>query len=63
MKKIIRHYAKAKIDDAKLKRLWPSRLSDVDLAKEMGHHRNTVRRRAAKLGLQPSRRELWARSP
>lgn len=63
MKKITRHYAKARIDDAKLKRLWGSRMSDVDLAKAMGHHRSTLRRRAIKLGMPSSRREIWARLP
>jgi hypothetical protein len=61
--KIKRHFAKAKIDDAKLKRLWPSRMSDEALAKALGHHRNVLRRRAIKLGLPSSRRELWEAQP
>lgn len=63
MTKIVRHFARGKIDDAKLKRLWGSRLSDIDLAKAMGHHRSVLRRRAMKLGLPSSRRELWAAQP
>lgn len=62
--KIKRHFAKAKkIDDAKLRRLWGSRMSDTALAKEMGHHRYALRRRAIKLGLPASRREIWAATP
>lgn len=57
--KITRHFSRKPIDDDKLKRLWPSRMSDCDLAREMGHKTWTVRRRAAKLGL-PLRRKLWA---
>lgn len=54
---------KRKIDDVKLKKLWGCRLSDNDLAKALGHDRNTLRRRAAKLGLPSSRRKLWAAQP
>lgn len=60
MTKVERHFCRARIDDAKLKRLWASRMSEADLAKAMGHHRNVLRRRAVKLGLPSSRRELWA---
>lgn len=56
--KIARHFSKKKIDDAKLKRLWASRMTDCDLAKALGHSRWSVRRRAQKLGLS-LRRELW----
>lgn len=63
MSKIKRHFARAKIDDVKLKRLWGSRMSECDMAREMGHHRSSLRRRAIKLGLPSSRRELWASSP
>lgn len=63
MTKVTRHFAKKKIDDVKLKRLWGSRMSDCDLAKELGHHREVLRRRAIKLGLPSSRREMWTRSP
>lgn len=52
-----------KIDDAKLKRLWASRMSEAALARAMGHHPGTLRRRAIKLGLPSSRRELWEASP
>jgi hypothetical protein len=62
MTKITRHYAKKKkVDDAKLRRLWPSRLSDKELVKQLGHHTWTLRRRAIKLGLPSSRRELWGK--
>lgn len=61
--KIKRHFAKAKIDDARLKKLWGSRMSDDALAKTLGHHRNVLRRRAIKLGLPSSRRELWEAQP
>ena len=61
MTKITRHFAKKKkLDDAKLRRLWPSRLSDAELVKQLGHHKWTLRRRAIKLRLPSSRRELWA---
>lgn len=64
MTKINRHFArKKKIDDTRLKKLWGSRMSDADLAKMLGHHRSTLRRRAAKLGLPSSRRSLWEASP
>lgn len=64
MTKIVRHFArKKKIDDTKLKRLWGSRLSDAALAKAMGHHAGVLRRRAVKLGLPSSRRELWEAQP
>jgi hypothetical protein len=60
MNKTTRHYAKKPIDDAKLKRLWVSHMTECNIAKEMGHHRNTLRRRAAKLGM-PLRRKIWAK--
>lgn len=61
MHKVTRQYARARIDDAKLKRLWGSRMSDNALAKTMGHHRSVLRRRAIKIGLPSSRREMWAK--
>jgi hypothetical protein len=61
MTKVTRHFAKKKkLDDAKLRRLWPSRLPDAELVKRLGHHKWTLRRRAAKIGLPSSRRVLWA---
>jgi len=60
MAKIKRHFSKKKINDAELKRLWPSRLTDEELEKRLGHHKWTLRRRAVKIGLPSSRRELWA---
>jgi hypothetical protein len=57
--KINRHFSKKPIDDAKLRRLWSSRISDCDLAKMLGCHPWTVRRRAMKLGLR-LRRKIWA---
>jgi hypothetical protein len=62
MTKITRHFAKKKIDDAKLRRLWSSRLPDAELVKRLGHHKGTLRRRAIKIGLPSSRRELWSQS-
>lgn len=59
MTKITRHFSRKKIDDDKLRKLWPTRMSDADLAKALGHHRGTVRRRAIKIGLPSSRREIW----
>ena len=53
MKKPIR------VDDEKLKLLWPSRLPDKVLAAKMGHDRGTLHRRARALGL-PYRRNIWA---
>lgn len=64
MTKIKRHYTRMKdIDDAKLKRLWPSRMSECEMAKALGRHRNTVRKRAIKLGLPSSRRAMWEETP
>lgn len=57
--KIKRHYSKKPIDDAQFKRLWSTRISDCALAKMMGCHPWTMRRRAIKLGL-PLRRKIWA---
>ena len=47
-----------KVDDDELRRLWPTRLSDKELAARLGHHRSVIRRRADTLGLQP-RRLIW----
>jgi hypothetical protein len=62
MTKVTRHFCK-KIDDAKLKKLWPTRMTQAELAKAMGHHQWVLRRRAIKLGLPSSRKELWDRLP
>lgn len=59
MAKTARHFRRKKLNDDKLRTLWPLRISDADMAQRLGCHRNTVRRRAAKLGL-PLRREIWA---
>jgi hypothetical protein len=48
-----------KVDDAQLRRLWASRMREADIAELLGHCRRTLRRRAIKLGLPSSRRELW----
>lgn len=48
-----------RINDTELKRLWPTRISDKELAARMGHHRGSLRRRAEKLGLPKSRRLIW----
>jgi hypothetical protein len=48
-----------KIDDVKLKELWQSRLTELQLGEIMGHDPSTLRRRAKKLGLPSSRREIW----
>lgn len=53
------HKLKKKIDDAKLRQLWATRMKDQDIAKALGHHVRTLRRRAVKLGLPSSRRMLW----
>jgi Zn-dependent peptidase ImmA (M78 family) len=57
--KIVRHYAKKKVNDTLLKKLWPTRATEADIAKQIGVSRWTLRRRAVKLGLPSSRRELW----
>lgn len=62
MAKIARHSRRKPIDDAKLRRLWPSRLTEAEIAKQLGHHRSVLRRRAVKIGLPSSRRTLWAES-
>lgn len=49
------------IDDDLLRKLWPSKLSDKELAEQMGHHRGAIRRRAARLGLPNSRRAMWSK--
>jgi hypothetical protein len=56
---IARRHAR-RVDDEKLKALWPSRLPDKLLAERMGHSRGTIRRRAKALGL-PIRRALWGK--
>lgn len=48
-----------RVDDEELKRLWPTRLPDKELAARLGHHRGVVRRRARQLGLRP-RLEVWS---
>jgi len=62
MTKIKRQFSRKKLDDIKLKRLWPTRMTDCAIAKQMGTSRGSVRRRAIKIGL-PLRRELWAHQP
>lgn len=59
MTKIVRHFKRRVIDDAKLLRLWSSRMTEEVIAKEMGHHPRALRRRAVKLGMPSSRRLLW----
>ena len=59
MAKIKRHFSRKKLDDVKLKRLWPTRMTECEIAKQMGHSRWVLRRRAVKIGLPSSRRELW----
>jgi hypothetical protein len=61
--KIKRHFAKKRMDDATLRRLWPSRMTECAMAKQMGHSFSTLRRRAIKLGLPSSRREIWKAQP
>jgi hypothetical protein len=48
-----------KIDDAKLKELWQSRKTEMEIGQIMGHDPSTLRRRAIKIGLPSSRREIW----
>lgn len=60
MTKIVRHFARKKaIDDAKLKRMWLSPMPECEIAKRLGHARWALRRRAIKLGLPSSRKEIW----
>lgn len=47
-----------RIDDAKLTKLWYTRLSDKQIAVRMDHDVGTLRRRAANIGL-PARRSIW----
>jgi hypothetical protein len=51
-----------RVDDEALRRLWPTRLPDKELAARLGHDRGTLRRRAAALGLPTSRRAIWGRA-
>jgi hypothetical protein len=60
MAKLVRHSKKKTIDDAKLRQLWASRMTEADMAKTMGHSPWSLRRRAVKIGLPSSRRDLWA---
>lgn len=62
MAKIKRQFSRKKLDDVKLKRLWPTRMTECAIAKQMGTSRGAVRRRAVKIGLPSSRRELWSES-
>lgn len=48
-----------RVNDDELRRLWPTRLSDKEIASRLGHHRSVIRRRAENLGLKP-RRIVWA---
>lgn len=48
-----------KIDETALRRLWPSRLPDNEIARLMGHRASELRRHAEKLGLPTSRRKIW----
>ena len=47
-----------RVNDEELRRLWPTRLSDKEIAARLGHHRSVVRRRAQTIGLKP-RRIVW----
>lgn len=47
-----------KIDDEKLRLLWPTRLPDKHIAHVMGHRRPVLNRRARTIGLKP-RRLIW----
>ena len=62
MTKITRHFKRKPkcIDDAKLRQLWGTHMTDALLAEAMGHSPKTLRRRAVKIGLPSSRRKLWA---
>jgi hypothetical protein len=60
MPKIARHLKKKAINDAQLRQLWASRMTEADIAKTMGHKPWVLRRRAVKIGLPSSRRKLWA---
>lgn len=57
--KVTRHFGRKRIDDDMLRVLWASRLPEYLIVKRLGHSRGTIRRRAIKLGLPSSRRELW----
>jgi hypothetical protein len=48
-----------KVNDALLRKLWPTKLTDAAIAEKMGHARWVLRRRAVKIGLPSSRRKLW----
>jgi pyrroloquinoline quinone (PQQ) biosynthesis protein C len=48
-----------RVNDDELRRLWPTRLPDKEIAARLGHHRSVVRRRAKQLGLKP-RRIVWS---
>lgn len=54
--------SKRRIDDEQLIRLWPTRLSDDELAARLGHGRGAIRRRAEALGLPHHRRAIWAQA-
>ena len=50
------------IDDALLRRLWGTRMTEGKIAEKIGHSRSAVRRRAVKIGLSPHRKDLWEKS-
>ena len=47
-----------RVNDDELRRLWPTRLPDKELAARLGHDRGVIRRRAKTIGLKP-RRVVW----
>lgn len=59
MKRPFRRRDARPIDVDKLRRLWPTRLPDKEIAARMGHGIGAIRRRAAQIGLR-RRREIWA---
>lgn len=47
-----------RINDVLLRKLWPTRLSDAEIALRLGHSPSVLHRRARKLGLL-RRRDIW----
>ncbi len=50
------------IDDALLRKLWGTRMTESKIAEKIGHSTSAVRRRAIKLGLAAHRRDIWEKS-
>ena len=44
-----------RVNDTLLRKLWPTAMTDKEMAARMGHHRGVLHRRAAAIQLPPRR--------